>query len=80
MKPLLSQDGAHGALPTLVAAVAAEAVPGCYYGPDGLGELKGHRAAVPLAKGAMDQAVAKQLWIESERLTNIEFGALSDVV
>jgi NAD(P)-dependent dehydrogenase (short-subunit alcohol dehydrogenase family) len=80
MKPFLSQDAAHGALPTLFAAVAAEAVPGGYYGPDGVGELRGHPTAVRLAKGAMDQAVAKRLWIESERLTNVKFGALSDVV
>jgi NAD(P)-dependent dehydrogenase (short-subunit alcohol dehydrogenase family) len=80
MKPFLSQDAAHGALPTLFAAVAAEAVPGGYYGPDGIAELKGHPTAVRLAKGAMDLAVAKRLWGESERLTNVEFGVLSDVV
>jgi NAD(P)-dependent dehydrogenase (short-subunit alcohol dehydrogenase family) len=80
MKPFLSQDAAHGALPTLFAAVAAEAIPGGYYGPNGLGELKGHPTAVRLAKGAMDQAAAKRLWIESERLTKVTFGALSDVV
>jgi NAD(P)-dependent dehydrogenase (short-subunit alcohol dehydrogenase family) len=80
MKPFLSQDAAHGALPTLFAAVAAEAVPGGYYGPDGIGELKGHPTKVRLARGAMDQAVAKRLWIESERLTNVKFGALSEVV
>ena len=80
MKPFLSQDAAHGALPTLFAAVAAEAVPGGYYGPDGIAELKGHPTAVRLAKGAMDAAVARRLWTESERLTNVKFGALSDVV
>ena len=80
MKPFLSQDARHGALPTLFAAVAAEAVPGGYYGPDGIAELKGHPTAVRLAKGAMDQAVAKRLWIESERLTKVKFGALSEVV
>jgi NAD(P)-dependent dehydrogenase (short-subunit alcohol dehydrogenase family) len=80
MKPFASQDAAHGALPTLYAAVAAEAVPGGYYGPDGLGELKGYPIAVRLAKGAMDPAIAKRLWIESERLTQVKFGALSDVV
>ena len=80
MKPFLSQDAAHGALPTLFAAVAAEAVPGGYYGPDGIAELKGHPTAVRLAKGAIDRAVARRLWIESERLTNIKFGALSYVV
>ena len=80
MKPFLSQDAAHGALPTLFAAVAAEAVPGGYYGPDGIAELKGHPTAVRLAKGAMDPAVAKRLWSESESLTHVKFGGLSDVV
>ena len=70
---------AHGALPTLFAAVAAEAVPGGYYGPHGMGELKGYPTAVPLAKGAMDEAVAKRLWMESERLTKVGFGGFSGV-
>jgi NAD(P)-dependent dehydrogenase (short-subunit alcohol dehydrogenase family) len=41
MKPILSHDAAHGALPTLYAAVAAEAVAAGYYGPDGFMEAKG---------------------------------------
>ncbi|MGD0443492.1 MAG: oxidoreductase [Edaphobacter sp.] len=80
MKPFLSQDAVHGALPTLFAAVADEAVPGGYYGPDGIAELKGNPTAVRLAKAAMDLAVAKRLWSESERLTKVKFGALSDLV
>jgi NAD(P)-dependent dehydrogenase (short-subunit alcohol dehydrogenase family) len=79
MKPFLSQDAAHGALPTLYAAVAAEAVAGGYYGPDGIAELKGYPAAVPVPKRALDGTVAKRLWVESERLTRVNFGALSDV-
>src|SRR5271170_4220277 len=79
MKPFLSQDAAHGALPTLYAAVAAEAVAGGYYGPDGIAELKGYPKAVPIPKAALDGTVAKRLWAESERLTRVKFGALSDV-
>jgi len=78
MKPFLSQDAAHGALPTLYAAVAAEAVAGGYYGPDGFAELKGYPTAVPVPKGALDKTVAKRLWVESERLTRVKFGALSE--
>jgi NAD(P)-dependent dehydrogenase (short-subunit alcohol dehydrogenase family) len=78
MKPFLSQDAAHGALPTLYAAVA-EAVAGGYYGPDGIAELKGYPTAVPVPKTALDEAVAKRLWAESERLTRVSFGALSEV-
>jgi NAD(P)-dependent dehydrogenase (short-subunit alcohol dehydrogenase family) len=77
LKPFLSQDAAHGALPTLYAAVAPDAVAGGYYGPDGIGELKGYPTVVPVPKGALDQTVASQLWLESERLTRVKFGSLS---
>jgi hypothetical protein len=78
LKPFLSQDAAHGALPTLYAAVAAEAVAGGYYGPDGFAELKGYPAAAAVPKSALEGTVAKRLWVESERLTGVKFGALSD--
>jgi NAD(P)-dependent dehydrogenase (short-subunit alcohol dehydrogenase family) len=76
MKPFFSQDAAHGALPTLFAATAPEAVAGGFYGPDGIGELKGFPKKVPLAKGAFDLATAARLWDESERLTGVSFGDL----
>jgi NAD(P)-dependent dehydrogenase (short-subunit alcohol dehydrogenase family) len=78
MKPFLSQDAARGALPTLYAAVAAEAVAGGYYGPDGIAELKGYPTAVPVPKSALGGTIAYRLWVESERLTGVKFGALSD--
>jgi NAD(P)-dependent dehydrogenase (short-subunit alcohol dehydrogenase family) len=77
--PIASQDAAHGALPTLYAAVAPEATPGGYYGPDRVFELKGHPVPVPIAKAAQDRAVARRLWAESERLTGVSFGKLSAV-
>jgi NAD(P)-dependent dehydrogenase (short-subunit alcohol dehydrogenase family) len=78
MKPFLSQDAAHGALPTLYAAVATEAVAGGYYGPDGIAELKGYPTAVQVPKSALDGMVARRLWAESERLTGVRFCALAD--
>jgi NAD(P)-dependent dehydrogenase (short-subunit alcohol dehydrogenase family) len=77
LKPLVSQDAAHGALPTLFAAVALEAVAGGYYGPDRLFEMKGHPVPVPIPKAAQDVEVAGRLWEISERLTGVSFGALS---
>ena len=79
LKPIASQDAAHGALPTLFAAVAPEATPGGYYGPDRFFELKGDPVPVPIPKTAQDVSVAKRLWAESERLTGISFGPLSEV-
>jgi NAD(P)-dependent dehydrogenase (short-subunit alcohol dehydrogenase family) len=78
MKPFLSQDAAHGALPTLYAAVAEEAVAGGYYGPDGIAELKGYPTSARVPKAALNETVAKRLWLESERLTCVTFGALSN--
>jgi NAD(P)-dependent dehydrogenase (short-subunit alcohol dehydrogenase family) len=77
MKPFLSQDAARGALPILYAAVDPEAVAGGYYGPDGIGELKGYPAAVPIPKSALDTAIASRLWMESERLTGVRFAPLA---
>lgn len=78
MKPFLSQDAAHGALPTLYAAAAAEAVPGGYYGPNGIAELKGYPAAARVPQAALDKSVAKRLWMESERLTGVKFASLAE--
>jgi NAD(P)-dependent dehydrogenase (short-subunit alcohol dehydrogenase family) len=71
LKPILSQDAAHGALPTLYAAAAPEALPGGYYGPDGLFEMTGSPVSVPIPKSALDVGLAKKLWQESERLTGV---------
>jgi NAD(P)-dependent dehydrogenase (short-subunit alcohol dehydrogenase family) len=78
LKPLASQDAAHGALPTLFAATSPEATPGGYYGPSGFQELKGYPAPAKITAAAKDVALAKRLWAESERLTGVTFGALSD--
>ncbi len=78
--PLIGQDAAHGALPTLFAATAAEARPGGYYGPNGAGERKGYPAPARLPDAATDTAVAKRLWAEAERLTGETFDALRTLV
>jgi len=73
LKPIASQDAAHGALPTLYAATAPEAQPGGYYGPDRMFEMKGHPTAVPIPKAAKNTAVATRLWSEAEKLTHVPF-------
>lgn len=73
LKPILSQDAAHGALPTLFAATAPDAAPGGYYGPDGPMELKGYPVAVPIPERAQDASAAARLWQEAEQLTRVSF-------
>ena len=72
LKPGFSQNAAFGALPTLFAATAPEAVPGGYYGPDGSFELKGYPKAVPISPAAQKPDDAERLWREAERLTGVE--------
>ena len=73
LKPILSQDAAHGALPTLFAAVASQAVPGGYYGPDGLFELKGFPKVVEIPSRAQNLTDAERLLTEAQRLTQTAF-------
>jgi NAD(P)-dependent dehydrogenase (short-subunit alcohol dehydrogenase family) len=73
LKPLLSQDAVHGALPTLFAAAAPQAVPGGYYGPDGLFELKGYPKTVLISSRVQDPKCAERLWSEAESLTGGAF-------
>ena len=63
---------AAGALPTLFAATAADAVSGGYYGPQGFREMRGGDVGpAEVARQARDQAAATRLWNECERLTGI---------
>ncbi|KQU65994.1 MULTISPECIES: hypothetical protein [unclassified Rhizobacter] len=64
---------ARGALPTLFAATAPQAEGGFYYGPDRLGETRGHPAAARIPIQALDRKDAQRLWDESARLTGVRF-------
>ncbi|HEY2152254.1 MAG TPA: oxidoreductase [Vicinamibacterales bacterium] len=66
---LLSQDAFHGALPTLRAATAIDAMTGGYYGPDGIFQMRGDPVPIPITKPAQDERAARQLWDAAESLT-----------
>jgi NAD(P)-dependent dehydrogenase (short-subunit alcohol dehydrogenase family) len=69
----LSQDAAQGALPTLRAATEADASQGSYYGPGQMFGLKGDPVVIAVPKPAQDEAVARQLWDVSEKLTGVQW-------
>ena len=69
MDPLF-QSAAMGALPQLFAATAPAAAPGGFYGPGGLGNMKGYPKACRIAPAALDTAACEQLWGLSEELCN----------
>ena len=61
-----------GALPTLFAATAKEAKGGGYYGPQGLGEVRGENVGdAKVEPQANDQAVVTRLWSVCEELTGL---------
>jgi len=68
MDPLF-QSAAMGALPQLFAATAPEAQPGGFYGPNGLGNLKGYPKACRIAPAAFDAESCSRLWSISEELS-----------
>ena len=70
MDPLF-QSAAMGTLPQLYAATAPNAEAGGFYGPGGLGNLKGYPKACRIAPAALDAATCEQLWEVSAELCQV---------
>ncbi|WP_202845058.1 SDR family oxidoreductase [Luteimonas saliphila] len=69
------QTAAQGAIPTLFAATAPEAVGGTYYGPTGPMEINGPLGLATVPPAAQDAGVAARLWSVTEQLTETRFPA-----
>ena len=66
-------SAAQGAISTLYAATAPEAVGGAYYGPTDEDEKRGPLGFARTPDAAAKQADAEQLWQLSERLTSVTY-------
>ena len=73
LAPLITQNASMGALPTLRAATDLAVLGGQYYGPDGMGEVRGYPRLVTSSPESYDVAVQQHLWAVSEKLTGVEF-------
>jgi NAD(P)-dependent dehydrogenase (short-subunit alcohol dehydrogenase family) len=71
--PVLFQGAAMGALPTLRAATDPNVAGGQYYGPDGLGEQRGHPRLVSSSAQSHDEDLQHRLWAVSEELTGVTY-------
>jgi NAD(P)-dependent dehydrogenase (short-subunit alcohol dehydrogenase family) len=71
--PFFGHSAADGAQPILFAATSPNASPGAYYGPGGIGELRGAPAPALMMPQARDAATAAKLWDVSEKLTSTSF-------
>ncbi|GGE85406.1 oxidoreductase [Sphingomonas prati] len=67
------QPAATGALPTLYAGTAAGVLPGGYYGPKGIAELRGPPGVAQVPAAARDSRLAQRLWPLLERLGGTSF-------
>jgi NAD(P)-dependent dehydrogenase (short-subunit alcohol dehydrogenase family) len=72
---LLFQGPDDGALPTLRAATDPQVRGGEYYGPSGLGELRGSPTRVNSSAQSQDRELQRRLWGVSEDLTGIIYPA-----
>jgi NAD(P)-dependent dehydrogenase (short-subunit alcohol dehydrogenase family) len=73
---LLNTD-AEGALPTLYAATAEDAVDGGYYGPQGFQEMRGEVVGpARISSQANDTAAAARLWQLCEEFAGVKFQPL----
>ena len=75
---LMMQEAEMGALPTLYAATAPDVEGGDYYGPGGFQEIRGYPVKVDSTPESKDVGLARQLWLESEKLTKVTFEGLPD--
>jgi NAD(P)-dependent dehydrogenase (short-subunit alcohol dehydrogenase family) len=72
LRPLM-QSAAMGAQPTLRAATDPTAIGGQYYGPDGIGEVRGHPVLVESSKRSHDRTLQQRLWETSTELTAVTY-------
>ena len=73
----LMQPSEMGALPTLRAAVDADANGGDYYGPDGFMEQRGHPVKVKSNKRSHDATAIRRLWDVSCDLTGADWSPIT---
>lgn len=66
-------SAAQGALSTLYAATAPEAVGGAYYGPTGEDQKRGPLGFANTPPAATNKADSDRLWNLSEQLTNVKY-------
>jgi NAD(P)-dependent dehydrogenase (short-subunit alcohol dehydrogenase family) len=70
---LIAQEAAMGALPTLRAATEPGVAGGQYFGPGGLGHVRGYPEVVRSSRRSHDVETQKRLWMVSEELTGVVY-------
>jgi len=71
--PFVWQDVDEGILPALYAATSPQAEGGTFYGPSGLGEVKGKAAEASIPPSARGEPDNRRLWELSEPFTGVRY-------
>ena len=71
---ILAQSAVDGALPTLYAATMPDVRTGEFYGPDGIGEIRGFPCRVDSSRASKDTLAAERLWAAASELTGVSAG------
>jgi NAD(P)-dependent dehydrogenase (short-subunit alcohol dehydrogenase family) len=71
---LLLNSAEQGAWPALQAATAPQIEPGGYYGPRGIGEMRGASVPARRTRAAQDPVLARRLWDVSVAMTGVDPG------
>ncbi|TLX76180.1 SDR family NAD(P)-dependent oxidoreductase [Labilibacter sediminis] len=69
----MTHSSDKAAVPALYAALSSDVVGGDFYGPTGMGGLKGKLGVSKRSEYSKDMQVAEKLWDLSEELSGIEF-------
>ena len=69
----MTQSAEMGAVPTLRAATDPGVRNAQYYGPDGIGEQRGHPKLVESSAQSHDEEIQRRLWTVSEELTGVTY-------
>ena len=69
----ITQSAEMGALPTVRAATDPGVRNAQYYGPDGIGEQRGHPKLVESSAQSHDEQLQRRLWTVSEELTGVSY-------
>jgi NAD(P)-dependent dehydrogenase (short-subunit alcohol dehydrogenase family) len=73
LNPIFAQPPNMGMLPTLYAATAPDVRGGDFFGPGGLGQMRGYPRKAGSSTRSHDEAVARRLWTVSEELIQVKY-------
>ena len=73
-----AQSAQMGAMPSVFAAVGDPVSGGGFYGPEGLGQMRGYPVRVESSRASHDEVAAQRLWMMSIEATGETFAMLDE--